>query len=72
MLVIKQSLKQECVCMCVVVCVCVGVCVVVCICVGVCVVVCLSVGVCMSAQSCSTLRDPLDSSPPGSSVHGIL
>ena len=24
------------------------------------------------AQSCPTLRDPVDSSPPGSSVHGIL
>ena len=25
-----------------------------------------------SLQSCSTLCDPMDSSPPGSSVHGIL
>ena len=24
------------------------------------------------AQSCPTLRDPMDFSPPGSSVHGIL
>ena len=24
------------------------------------------------AQSCLTLRDPMDSSPPGSSVHGTL
>ena len=24
------------------------------------------------AQSCPTLRDPVDCSPPGSSVHGIL
>ena len=24
------------------------------------------------AQSCLTLRDPMDCSPPGSSVHGIL
>ena len=24
------------------------------------------------AQSCLTLRDPLDCSPPGSSVHGIF
>ena len=24
------------------------------------------------AQSCSTLCDPVDSSPPGSSIHGIL
>ena len=27
---------------------------------------------CMCAQLCSTLRDPMDCSPPGSSVHGIL
>ena len=25
-----------------------------------------------SLQSCPTLRDPLDCSPPGSSVHGIF
>ena len=25
-----------------------------------------------SLQSCPTLCDPIDSSPPGSSVHGIL
>ena len=25
-----------------------------------------------SLQSCPTLRDPMDGSPPGSSVHGIL
>ena len=25
-----------------------------------------------SLQSCPTLRDPMDCSPPGSSVHGIL
>ena len=25
-----------------------------------------------AAQSCPTLRDPMDCSPPGSSVHGIL
>ena len=24
------------------------------------------------AQSCSSLRDPMDCSPPGSSVHGIF
>ena len=24
------------------------------------------------AQSCPTLRDPMDCSPPGSSIHGIL
>ena len=29
-------------------------------------------GAYMHAQSCSTLCDPLDYSPPGSSVHGIL
>ena len=28
--------------------------------------------VCMSAKSCPTLCHPLDCSPPGSSVHGIL
>ena len=27
---------------------------------------------CMCAQSCPTLCDPMDCSPPGSSVHGIL
>ena len=27
---------------------------------------------CMHAQSCPTLCDPMDCSPPGSSVHGIL
>ena len=26
----------------------------------------------MNAKSCQTLRDPVDCSPPGSSVHGIL
>ena len=26
----------------------------------------------MLLQSCRTLRDPMDCSPPGSSVHGIL
>ena len=25
-----------------------------------------------SLQSCPTLRDPMDCSPPGSSIHGIL
>ena len=30
---------------------------------------CVSV---LVAQSCPTLRDPKDCSPPGSSVHGIL
>ena len=27
---------------------------------------------CSVAQSCPTLYDPMDCSPPGSSVHGIL
>ena len=27
---------------------------------------------CTCAQSCLTLCDPMDCSPPGSSVHGIL
>ena len=27
---------------------------------------------CLAAQSCPTLCDPMDYSPPGSSVHGIL
>ena len=38
---------------------------------GMCVCVCI----CMSAeslQSCLTLSDPMDFSPPGSSIHGIL
>ena len=37
--------------------------VLVCVCVCVCVLV---------AQSCPTLWDPMDCSPPGSSVHGIF
>ena len=37
------------------------------LCVCVCVCVCVLV-----AQSCPTLCDPIDCSPPGSSVHGIL
>ena len=28
--------------------------------------------VCLVSQSCPTLDDPMDCSPPGSSVHGIL
>ena len=37
----------------------------------------LQIGMCVcvrvkSLQSCLTLSDPMDSSPPGSSVHGIL
>ena len=45
------------------------------VCVCVCVCVCARVRVCMCAQwlqSCPTLCDPMDCSPPGSSVHGIL
>ena len=38
-----------------------------CVCVCVCVCVCAK-----SLQSCLTLCDPMDCSPPGSSVHGIL
>ena len=34
---------------------------------GVCIISC----VCMHAQSCPTLCNPMDCSPPGSSVHGI-
>ena len=30
------------------------------------------VSVCMHAQLCQTLYDPMDCSPPGSSVHGIF
>ena len=30
------------------------------------------IGACMHAQSCSTLCNPMDCSPPGSSVHEIL
>ena len=32
----------------------------------------LYVFVCVCTQSCPTLYDPMDSSPPGSSVHGIF
>ena len=32
----------------------------------------LSYAVCLAAQSSPTLCDPMDCSPPGSSVHGIL
>ena len=40
-----------------------------CLCVWVCVCVCVCV---LIAQSCLTLCDPMDCSPQGSSVHGIL
>ena len=33
---------------------------------------CVCVCVCFMAQSCLTLCDPMDCSPPGFSVHGIL
>ena len=32
----------------------------------------LKVRVCVRAQSCQTLCDTMDYSPPGSSVHGVL
>ena len=32
----------------------------------------LCAGLCLIAQSCPTLCDPMDWSPPGSSIHGIL
>ena len=41
----------------------------VCVCVYVCVCVCVCV---LGVQSCPTLHDPVDYSPPDSSVHGIL
>ena len=34
--------------------------------------VCLEKCVCVCTQSCPTLCNPMDCSPPGSSVHGIL
>ena len=44
-----------------------------CVCVCVCVVLLfLCVCICLAAQSCLTLCDPMDCSPPCSSVHGIL
>ena len=41
-------------------------------CVCVCVCVCVSVCVCVCAQLCLTLCNPVDCSPPGSSVHGTF
>ena len=38
----------------------------------VCVCVCVCMCVCVVVQSCVTLHDPMDYSPTGSSVHGIL
>ena len=46
-----------------------------CVCVCVCVCVCDEDKACVhtkSLQSCLTLYNPMDCSPPGSSVHGIL
>ena len=37
-----------------------------------CVCVCVCVCACMCAQSCPTLCEPMDSSPPDSSVYGIV
>ena len=50
-------------------CACTCVCVCVCVCVRVCVCVCVCVKV---SQLGLTLCDPMDCSPPNSSVHGIL
>ena len=60
-----------CVCMCVRVRVC-ALCVCVCVCARACVCMLsrVCVCVCVCAQSCLTLCDPMDCSPPGSSVHG--
>ena len=49
---------------------CVCVCVCVCACVRACTHGC--VNTCISAQSCLTLCDPMDCSPPGSSAHGVF
>ena len=43
-----------------------------CVCVCVCVCMCACARMRAHAQLCSTLCDPMDSSPPGSSVHGIF
>ena len=46
-----------------------------CVCVCVCVCVCMSItatAAAKSLQSCPTLGDPIDGSPPGSTVPGIL
>ena len=43
-----------------------------CVCVCVCVCVCARMRACVCAQLCLTLCDPVDCSPPGSSVHGIF
>ena len=61
-----------CVCVCAHVCVYVRVCVCACVCMCVCVCVRAHAHMHLLAQLCLTLCDPLDCSPPGSSVHGIL
>ena len=43
-----------------------------CVCVCVCTHTCVCVCVCLVAQLCPTLCNPMDCSPPGSSIHGIL
>ena len=43
----------------------------VCVCVCVCVYICAAAAA-KSLQSCPTLHDPIDGSPPGSPVPGIL
>ena len=45
-------------------------CVPACVCPRACVCVCVCV--CVLAQSCPTLCDPMDCSPPGSPVHEIF
>ena len=49
---------------------CVCVCVCVCVCLCVCVSVCVRTRACLVAESCPSLCDPMDCSPPGSSVRG--
>ena len=43
-----------------------------CVCVCVCVYVCVAAAAAASLQLCPTLCDPIDGSPPGSPVPGIL
>ena len=45
---------------------------IICVCVCMCVCMCVFVCVCMRTQLRSTHCDPMDCSPPGSSVNGIL
>ena len=57
------------VCACMYICMCVSLCT----CVYMCVYVCMCVCMCAKMlQLCPTFCDPMDCSPPGSSVHGIL